>query len=69
MALKPIHLRRKSCLLLYILCVEFHAFGADDYRMCTKIYLYQNIFLKKGVPFCIIRILLDAYTRQQARVI
>ena len=28
-----------------------------------------NVLLKKGVPFCIIRILLDAYTRQQARVL
>ena len=28
-----------------------------------------NVVLKKGVPFCIIRILLDAYTRQQARVL
>ena len=28
-----------------------------------------NVLLMKGVPFCIIRILLDAYTRQQAIVL
>ena len=28
-----------------------------------------NVLLRKDVPFCIIRILLDAYTRQQARVL
>ena len=28
-----------------------------------------DVLLKKGVPFCIICILLDAYTRQQARVL
>ena len=28
-----------------------------------------NVLLEKDVPFCIIRILLDAYTRQQARVL
>ena len=28
-----------------------------------------NVLLEKGIPFCIIRILLDAYTRQQARVL
>ena len=28
-----------------------------------------NVLLRKDVPFCIIRILLDAYTRQQVRVL
>ena len=28
-----------------------------------------NVLLRKDVPFCIVRILLDAYTRQQARVL
>ena len=28
-----------------------------------------NVLLRKDVPFCIIRILLDAYTRRQARVL
>ena len=28
-----------------------------------------NALLRKNVPFCIVRILLDAYTRQQARVL
>ena len=28
-----------------------------------------NVLLKKDVPLCIIRILLDAYTRQQARIL
>ena len=28
-----------------------------------------NDLLRKDVPFCIVRILLDAYTRQQARVL
>ena len=28
-----------------------------------------NVLLKKSVPFCIIRIRLDAYTRQQSRVL
>ena len=38
MAFKRTHVHRKSCVPLYILCVELSHAGADDYSMCTKIY-------------------------------
>ena len=43
----------------------------DASKAFDKIH-YRKLFsvlLRKDVPFCIIRILLDAYTKQQARVL
>ena len=37
MASKPTYVRKKCCVPLYILCLEFSRFGADDNKTCIKV--------------------------------